>query len=96
MEFLTDLIALGAIVSFVLTILAKLLPNDKVYAFGVKIGQALNSFGHARIGDTWEKVEDFFVNSLGQLFSGLKVGLDLEIMPPTDEKKVEENTNVRR
>lgn len=100
MDILTSIISIGAIVGLVLTVLAKVLPNEKVYDMGIKVGQFLNSFGHAKIGEQWESVEDFFINSLGQFFKGIKIGLDLEIGNPVPElpkEEPEENKdNVRK
>lgn len=76
MEFLTNTAVLGLAASVILLVLAKLLPNEKVYSFGYKLGLALTVFGSAKVGRGWGKLEDFFINSGGQFFGGLKQGLN--------------------
>lgn len=77
MELLTNIITAGAAVTLGLTILAKLLPNDKVYDLGFSVGEWLNGWGTARIGSkSWERVEDFLTNSTGMLLSGMRDGLN--------------------
>ena len=77
MEFLTNIITVGAVITLALTILAKLLPNDKVYGFGFSVGEWLNSWGTARLGSkSWERIEDFLTNSAGEFFRGMRAGLD--------------------
>jgi hypothetical protein len=77
--FLGEAITIGAVLGLVLAGLARILPNEKLYAWGLKSGQFLNGLGTARMGSTsWEKLEDFLVNSLGEFFKGMKVGLDVD------------------
>jgi hypothetical protein len=57
-------------------LVARLVPNEKIYAFGVKSGQLLNVFGSSKMGTVlWEKVEHFLVNSIGEYLRGMKDGL---------------------
>lgn len=71
----SNILSVGVAISLGLLILAKVLPNEKVYAFGFKIGSWLSTFGALRCGAAWDKIEDFMINSGGQFFKGLKDGL---------------------
>lgn len=72
----SDILTVGVAISIGLLILAKVLPNEKVYAFGFKIGSWLSTFGALRCGAAWNKLEDFMINSGGQFFKGFKDGLN--------------------
>ena len=77
MEFLTNALSLLSSLGIILVFVTRFLPNEKLYAWGLKSGQFLNSFGKARMGSTaWEKLEDFLVNSIGEYLKGVKIGLD--------------------
>jgi len=76
MDFIANSALMGLLVTFVLLVFAKFLPNEKVHSFGYKLGLAITVFGSARVGQGWGKLEDFFINSGGQFFSGLKQGLN--------------------
>jgi hypothetical protein len=77
LEFITNLLTVGASLGLILSLLARFVPNDKLYGWGVKSGQFLNSFGSAKMGSSaWEKLEDFLVNSIGEYLKGVKIGLD--------------------
>lgn len=65
----TTLITLG------LTVVAKYIPNNKLNQLGYKIGVYLTTFGTLRVGRVWEKIETFFIESIGQILSGIKSGL---------------------
>ena len=74
-----DVLTLGAVLGIVLSGLARVIPNEKLYAFGLKTGKFFNSFGTAKMGSaSWEKLEDFLVNSIGEYLRGIKVGLDAD------------------
>ena len=86
LEFLTDTVTIGAILGIVLAGIARFVPNEKLFSWGEKAGRFLNSLGSARMGSTtWEKLEDFLVNSIGEYLKGLKFGLDAD-----EESKVNE------
>jgi hypothetical protein len=92
MEFLSDLIASSAIITIILAVIAKLLPNEKVYQIGFSIGSAATKFGAARFGhNTWNKVEDFLVNSFGVFFEGLGYGLNSDEIPTEDDPEYKED-----
>lgn len=75
--FIGDLLTLGAVLGFGISALARILPNEKLYAWGLKSGQFFNSLGTAKMGSaSWEKLEDFLVNSIGEYLRGMKIGLD--------------------
>jgi hypothetical protein len=96
MDILTDIVTVGAISSVGLLMLAKLLPNEKVYAMGFKFGTILNSLAMLRLGDSWTKIESFLINSGGQFFTGVKDGLLSDNDPTIEEPEYEEkNKNIR-
>ena len=75
--FIGDVLTLGAVLGLILASLARILPNDKLYAWGLKSGQFLNSLGTAKMGSaSWEKLEDFLINSVGEYLRGMRIGLD--------------------
>ena len=75
--FIGDVLTLGAVLGLVLAGLARLLPNEKLYAWGLKSGRFLNGLGSAKMGSaSWERLEDFLVNSIGEYLRGVKIGLD--------------------
>lgn len=87
MDFLTTLISSAAVVSLVLTIMAKLLPNDRLRRYGVNLGKVITGFGSSKLGKrTWEDLENFFTDSLGVFFSGVKVGLNSDDDQPSSGK----------
>lgn len=77
LEFITNILTLGAGLGIILATVARFIPNDKLYAWGVKSGQFFNSLGTSKMGTkSWEKLEDFLVNSIGEYLKGVKIGLD--------------------
>lgn len=72
----SNLIASGVGVSIILAVIAWIIPNDKLYSFGFGIGQSLSKMAVLRFGIVWERIEDFTVNSIGMILSGLKSGLN--------------------
>ncbi len=97
MSIIGEIIGVGSIISIVLMVIAKLLPNDKLRVYGVSVGSAVDLFGRARLGKSWEKLEDFLVNSVGVFLEGFRDGLDY----PKDEElpvvpKTEKKDNVRK
>lgn len=93
---LSGLVSIGAVLSFVLLIVGKMLPNEKVFGFGFKLGKTISSIGILKAGDNWEKFEDFLINSGGQFFSGIKNGLNSDDDDPSiGEPEKEQEKNVR-
>jgi len=92
MSVIGEIIGIGSIVGIVLMVIAKLLPNDKLRVYGITIGKTVDIFGRARLGQSWEKLEDFLVNSIGVFLEGFKEGLDypkgkdLPDIPETEKK----------
>ena len=83
LDLIRDAVTLGTTLGIILASLARFLPNDKLYAWGLKSGQFLNSFGSSKMGSVaWERLEDFVVNSLGEYLRGMKIGLDDESAQP--------------
>ena len=90
-----DIITIGTIIGVGITVVAKFLPNPKVYKFGYNIGVALTSFGTSKIGKAWEKIEDFLTNSLGIFFTGMKDGLNSDEENPTYNPPKDDGPKVR-
>lgn len=90
-----DVISIGAGVTVAITILARFLPNEKVYNFGYALGLALSKLGQSRLGkETTRKIELFLENSLRQITAGFCDGLDFDDggtkqeFPKVDKSKV--------
>lgn len=78
LDIITSLISGGVAITVLLTAIARLVPNNKLFEFGVKLGKNLNNFGSGKLGNSWEKIEDFLINSLGVLLNGIKNGLEFD------------------
>ena len=77
LNILKDVLSIGAGLSIVLTILARVLPNAKIYGFGWSIGTFLTTLGHTKLGNaTADKVEEFLENSFVQFSAGFVDGLN--------------------
>jgi len=77
LEQITNVISLTTIITFALALIARFIPNDKIYGYGLRIGQILDGFGSTKFGSiAWEKIEDFLINSVGEFLRGFKSGLD--------------------
>jgi len=77
LEIIVQVIAFATALGIFSALIAKYIPNDKLYAWGVQSGEFLNSLGTSKIGSSaWEKLEDFLVNSVGEYLRGMKDGLD--------------------
>jgi hypothetical protein len=94
-NMITQIISIGGAISVGITILTRILPNDKVYMMGWGVGVALTKFGKGKTAGAWESIETFFTESLNYLFCGLKDGMNsddgnggLPPNPPKVEKKV--------
>ena len=84
LQYLSDALTIGTTIGIVLAAVARVVPNAKVFTFGQKCGLLLSGFGRSRMGSVaWSRLEGFLVNSVGEYFRGLKVGLDQE----TDQTK---------
>ena len=64
-----------------LGLLARLLPNEKLYDWGYKFGIWINTVGYGRMGKSWNNVETFIQNSFGKFFTGVRDGLDADEQP---------------
>ena len=85
LDTITDIITLASTLGVFGVLVTRWIPNTKLYAWGLKSGQFLNSFGKARMGSiTWEKLEDFLVNSIGEYLRGIKIGLDSDEEEPNE------------
>lgn len=73
-----DLISGGVALSIILTGIARIVPNSKLHQWGEGLGVSLNAIGKGKMGASWEKIEDFLINSIGVFFSGIKEGLELD------------------
>jgi hypothetical protein len=76
-DVISNIVLSGAGATFLLFVVARLLPNDKLRAAGLAIGRAASSIGVHKLGRAfWEKIEDFLENSSGVFLVGLREGLD--------------------
>lgn len=82
MEFLTNALSSVAVITIILGIFARIVPNTKLRTWGVQLGTVVTGFGSGKLGKaSWEKIESFFVNSFGMFFDGFKEGLDSDEQP---------------
>lgn len=77
LEQINSIVSLATVIGFAITLIARLIPNEKIFNLGLKLGQFLDGFGSTKLGSsTWEKIEHFLVNSVGEFLRGFKSGLD--------------------
>jgi len=97
MEALNSIVSRVSIVAIVLTTITRILPSDKVYMTGYKFGCSVTKYGSIKFGVAWEKIEDFFTESLGQFFNGFRNGLNSDDSDDDGRGKIKEkkNPNVR-
>ena len=98
LDLISNLLTLGASLGIILATLARIIPNEKLHAWGVSSGQFLNSFGTSKMGSaSWEKLEGFLINSVGQYLNGVKEGLDKDANEKvsTKDDKDEDEHDVR-
>jgi hypothetical protein len=76
LEFLGNTLTLGTALGIVLTILVRVIPNEKIFSWGVATGKFLDGIGTIKMGSlAWNKIEHFLVNSIGEYLRGVKSGL---------------------
>jgi len=79
LENINSIISLTTVIGLLLTIVARLVPNEKMFSLGLSMGKFLDGFGSTKIGSVaWEKIEYFLINSVGEFIRGFKSGLDDE------------------
>jgi len=72
---LTYVLFSGAGLSFILLILSRMIPNDRLKEISVKTGRIISKTGRLRLGKKfWEGLENYIENSLSIIFNGLKEG----------------------
>lgn len=77
LQIIGNVLTLGTVIGLVLTLIARLIPNEKLYAWGLMAGRFFNVLGTTKIGaPAWEKLEHFLVNSVGEYLRGMKDGLE--------------------
>ena len=82
MDFITNALSSLAAITIILGVVAKLLPNEKLQSWGFGLGAAITRTASSKLGKaSWEKIEDFFVNSFGVFLGGLKGGLNSDDQP---------------
>jgi hypothetical protein len=84
MDIFGDIIGWTAIVGLVIQFLLKLIPNEKIWNFGFKIGETITTWGSGRFGSAYEKVEEYFQESFGVLFESISYGLDSDELSAGD------------
>ena len=76
MENVYEIVTYVIGIAFLFGIVGRFLPNEKLYNWGFALGKTVGGFGFLKMGDGWEKVESFLINSFGQFFNGVKDGLN--------------------
>ena len=88
LSIIGDALTVATSLGIALAAVARFLPNEKLYGWGVKGGQFLQRIGSSRMGGTaWERLEDFLVNSIGEYLKGVKFGLDSDEVDPNKRKE---------
>ena len=79
----------GAGAGIVIFALRKIIPKEKMRAWGYTHGRLISNLGGAKLGKVfYEPLESFFQNWLGEYFLGLNEGLDSDDSTvKKDEKK---------
>jgi hypothetical protein len=76
LETIGNTLTLGTTIGIALTILVRIIPNEKIFSWGVATGKFLDGIGSIKMGSVvWDKVEHFLVNSVGEYLRGVKSGL---------------------
>jgi hypothetical protein len=84
LEVILQILGGASIVAAILAMLAKILPDDKLYKWGLAIGVAASAFGNKRI-PSYERIERFLQDSLRAFFVGLEDGINGD--DPKEEDK---------
>ena len=72
-------------VPLVLYLFGLLLPRERTFGFGYKLGRLLTKLGQRRIGRDWESIEDRIQATVSDFVDGVYQGLD------SDESKLAKN-----
>lgn len=87
LDIILEIIGQASVVGFILTLLARWIPDAKVYGLGVKVGHIITRFGSSRV-PKWNSIENFFQNGVGQFFKGMEDGVDSDDpVEPEDHSK---------
>jgi hypothetical protein len=78
LHYLPAGIGYTTLIGIALAVLARFIPNEKLQNYGYKFGVVVSAAGTLKLGKAWEKVEDFCINSVGQLLQGFKNGLQAD------------------
>lgn len=92
---ITGGIGYATLIGIGLAAITRLIPNDKLHSIGYKIGQSITVAGAARFGLVWERIEDFSINSVGMILTGIKKGLDSNDGGQSSSLKPESKDDVR-
>ncbi len=86
------LLTSAVLVKWILKWVAKKIPNEKIDALGISIGEKGSAYMRTvpYIGPFWEEIETILQNSLIRLIKAICVGLDLD-----DKKKIEVKKDVK-
>lgn len=76
LQHLSTGIGYSTLIGASLAVIAWFIPNEKLQGFGYNLGVALSAAGTLKLGKAWNKLEDFCINSVGQLLQGFKNGLE--------------------
>ena len=95
MNLAIEVMGYGFIVTTILSILAKVISNDKLYAWGINLGCMITGYGSTHMPKTmYEKIEDYLQNSFGVFFGGVTDGLNMD--DPKYKAKFKPKKDVKR
>lgn len=101
--FLLEAFGWATIVAFVISIVARFIPNEKLEKMGFDAGVFITNLGSSKLGPkVWENIENFFIQAFASFLEGLHRGLRIDDLNggKTEEKdtKIEKESktgNVR-
>jgi hypothetical protein len=79
MNMVVEILGYGFIVTTVLGICAKLVPNHKLYNWGMMLGSYITMYGSSHMPKSlYEKLEKYVQDSFGTFFGGVTDGLNID------------------
>jgi len=78
LDQLISFIVGGVVVPLIVFLINLYLPNDKVKAFGRKVGRIATKYFRQKLGRPYEEVESKFQGTLAAFIEGINEGLDVD------------------
>lgn len=92
LDIITSVISIGVIISLVITIISRFIPNDKLYSIGLKFGKTITTFCSNKLGcAVWDKIEVFLIEAFRFFLLGLHDGLRFDNEDEIPERNIKTN-----